>query len=69
MTIFGIGLLLVASGGFSLGLILLVKAIWGIKWYWCMSLFLISHTPGSHFRRLGFFLLGVRRHGDPESLL
>jgi protein-S-isoprenylcysteine O-methyltransferase Ste14 len=55
MTIFGIGLLLVASGGFSLALILLVEALWGAKWAWCDTCSPILTPLGIVFAALGFF--------------
>jgi protein-S-isoprenylcysteine O-methyltransferase Ste14 len=62
MTIFGIGLLLVASGGFSLGLILLVKAVWGVQLTWTTNHMDLLIPVGALFMAAGlyFWASGVR---------
>lgn len=55
MTIFGIGLLLVASGGFSLGLILFVEAVWGIKLTWTRDHTDLLPAIGALFMAAGLY--------------
>jgi protein-S-isoprenylcysteine O-methyltransferase Ste14 len=56
MTIFGVGLLLVASGGFSLGLILFVEAVWGIQLTWTTDNTDLLIPIGALFMAAGLYL-------------
>ncbi|HPX55853.1 MAG TPA: isoprenylcysteine carboxylmethyltransferase family protein [Syntrophales bacterium] len=62
MTIFGIGLLMVASGGFSLGLILLLEAVGGVRLTWTTTHDDVLIPLGAIFAAVGFYfwLSGVR---------
>jgi protein-S-isoprenylcysteine O-methyltransferase Ste14 len=62
MTIFGIGLLMVASGGFSLGLILLLEAVGGVRLTWATTHDDVLIPLGAIFAAVGFYfwLSGVR---------
>lgn len=55
MTIFGIGLLLVASGGFSLGVILFIKAVWGVQLIWTTNRTDLLIPIGALFMAVGLY--------------
>jgi protein-S-isoprenylcysteine O-methyltransferase Ste14 len=74
MTIFGIGLLLVASGGFSLGLILFVKAVWGVQWTWTTDHTDLLILIGALFMAVGLYFwasgaMVIRKAFDEKRLL
>jgi len=56
MTIFGIGLLLVASGGFSLGVILMLEAVGGIHLTWTTTHDVVLIPLGALLAVAGFYL-------------
>jgi protein-S-isoprenylcysteine O-methyltransferase Ste14 len=74
MTIFGIGLLLVASGGFSLGLILFVEAAWGVKLAWTTDHTDLLIPIGALFMAVGLYFwtssaMVIRQAFDEKRLL
>ncbi|MBN1547514.1 MAG: isoprenylcysteine carboxylmethyltransferase family protein [Syntrophaceae bacterium] len=74
MTIFGIGLLLVATGGFSLGTVLLLESACGIKWSWTTAYPEILIPLGTIWAAIGFFfwvasIIGVRKAFYEMTLL
>lgn len=74
MTIFGIGLLLVASGGFSLGLILFVEAVWGIKMNWTREHADLLSPIGALFMMAGLYFwasgaMAIRKAFNEKKLL
>ena len=74
MTIFGIGLLLMAAGGFSLALILLVEALWGVQLHWCESCSQLLIPLSAFLAAPGFFfwissIMTIRKAFDEKKLL